>query len=136
MLLERRSPESLLEAAGRLGWLAEDCAIDGRQLYLGIEVNSDGEMTPRRYIDNVPYAWSLRPGAKVEGSLDDPLFYTINTGSGDGMLRLDVAFGQRTCTPLSPPVGAKVNGSSQPGACPARLSSHPESSDRRHPRSS
>jgi len=64
---------------------AVDCPIDGRQLYLGIEVNSDGEMTPRRYIDNVPYAWSLRPGAKVEAELDDPLFYTLNTGSGAGV---------------------------------------------------
>ena len=65
--------------------LADDCPIDGRQLYLGIEVSDDGEMTPRQYIDNVPYAWSLRPGAKVEAALDDPLFYTLNTGSGAGV---------------------------------------------------
>ena len=66
---------------------ASGCAdvIDGRQLYLGIEVGSDGEMTPRAYIDNVPYAWSLRPGAQIEASLDDPLLYAINSGAGEGI---------------------------------------------------
>jgi hypothetical protein len=66
---------------------ATDCAdeIDGRQLYLGIEVETDGEMTPRAYIDNVPYAWSLRPGANVESNIDDPLLYLYNTGSGEGL---------------------------------------------------
>jgi hypothetical protein len=39
--------------------------IDGRQLYLGVQVGSDPEMTPRQYVDNVPYAWSLRPGAII-----------------------------------------------------------------------
>jgi hypothetical protein len=39
--------------------------INGQQLYLGIEVGSDGEMTPRQHIYPVPYAWSLRPGAVI-----------------------------------------------------------------------
>lgn len=49
-----------------------DCGADdvnGRQLYLGIEVGSDGEMTPRQPIYAVPYAWSLRPGAVISSSL-------------------------------------------------------------------
>ena len=32
--------------------------IDGRQLYLGIQVGSDGEMGPRQHIYPVPYAFS------------------------------------------------------------------------------
>ena len=61
---------------------ADSCPIDGRQLYLGIEVGDDGEMAPRKYIDNVPYAWSLRPGAKVEYNLSDPILTVNNLGSG------------------------------------------------------
>ena len=44
-------------------------AIDGRQLYLGIQVESDHEMIARSFIDNVPYAWSLRPGAVISGTV-------------------------------------------------------------------
>jgi hypothetical protein len=43
--------------------------ITGEQLYLGIEVGSDGEMSPRQPIYAVPYAWSLRPGAVISASL-------------------------------------------------------------------
>jgi hypothetical protein len=39
--------------------------IDGRQLWLGVKVGSDVEMTPRRGLYAVPYAWSLRPGAQI-----------------------------------------------------------------------
>ena len=42
--------------------------VDGRQLYLGIQVGSDAEMTPRRAIYAVPYAFSLRPGAIISGA--------------------------------------------------------------------
>lgn len=57
-------------------------SIDGRQLYLGIEVGTDGEMLPRAYIDNVPYAWSLRPGAEVTSDVADPVLTLNNTASG------------------------------------------------------
>ncbi len=43
--------------------------INGQQLYLGIEVGSDGEMTPRQPIYALPYAWSLRPGAHIAGDV-------------------------------------------------------------------
>jgi hypothetical protein len=60
--------------------------INGQQLYLGVEVGTDGEMTPRAYIDNVPYAWSLRPGAYIEAEInDDPILTLYNTGSGEGL---------------------------------------------------
>jgi hypothetical protein len=41
--------------------------VDGRQLYLGIQVGSDLEMTPRQPIHAVPYAMGLRPGARMIG---------------------------------------------------------------------
>lgn len=63
---------------------ADDCSdnIDGRALYLGIEVGSDGEMVPRSFVDNVPYAWSLRPGAEVTSDVADPVLTLNNTASG------------------------------------------------------
>lgn len=60
--------------------------IDGKQLYLGIQVESDPEMTPRQDIYPVPYAFSLRPGAEIRGEVDDdPILYAYNTGSGTGV---------------------------------------------------
>src|SRR4030067_2392446 len=44
-------------------------AFDGRQLYLGIQVEDDAEMTPRQFIDNVPYACGLRPGAVISDTI-------------------------------------------------------------------
>jgi hypothetical protein len=41
--------------------------FNGDQLYLGIKVGADAEMTPRQEIFAVPYAWALRPGAIVKG---------------------------------------------------------------------
>ena len=64
------------------------CPIDGRQLYMGIEVEGDGEMTPRQYIDNVPYAWSLRPGAIISSSLgNNAILHIENWGSSGRGLR-------------------------------------------------
>jgi hypothetical protein len=64
---------------------ADSCPIDGRMLYLGMEVESDGEMTPRQFVDNVPYAWSLRPEAKVETDSDNSTLYLNNLGAGEGL---------------------------------------------------
>ena len=56
--------------------------INGRQLWLGIEVEGDGEMTPRQPIYPVPYAWSLRPGALISDTKD--IILTVrSTGTGD-----------------------------------------------------
>jgi hypothetical protein len=65
----------------------EGCAeqIDGQQqLYLGVEVESDGEMTPRQPLYPVPYAMSLRPGAQIRNSSSStPTLYVVNsTGTG------------------------------------------------------
>jgi len=65
------------------------CSIDGRQLYLSVQVGDDPEMTPRQYIDNVPYAWSLRPGAVISGSLGtNAALHIENWGAGGRGLRV------------------------------------------------
>ncbi len=56
--------------------------IDGRPLYLGIEVEGDGEMMPRQPILPVPYAFSLIPGAIISDTRDGVLTVR-STGSGD-----------------------------------------------------
>ncbi|HEY6073909.1 MAG TPA: hypothetical protein VIV15_11060, partial [Anaerolineales bacterium] len=57
---------------------AAGCPIDGRQLYLGLQVQGDSEMSPRQFVDNVPYAWSLHPGAVVSGTLADAVLHLEN----------------------------------------------------------
>jgi hypothetical protein len=64
--------------------LASGCAIDGRQLYFGIQVSTDPEMTPRSFIDNVPYAWGLRPGAVISASLGSNAIFHVETWSETG----------------------------------------------------
>ena len=43
--------------------------FDGRELWLGVTVGTDSEMTPRQELRPVPYALSLVPGAKIIGSV-------------------------------------------------------------------
>ena len=42
--------------------------FDGRELWLGVTVGTDAEMTPRQEFRPVPYALSLVPGARIIGS--------------------------------------------------------------------
>jgi hypothetical protein len=42
--------------------------FNGDQLFLGLKMGADAEMTPRQEIHAVPYAWGLRPGAIVKGA--------------------------------------------------------------------
>ncbi len=58
-------------------------ALHGQGVYLGIEVESNGEMTSRQYIRPVPYALSLRPGALISDTLDE-LLVIDNTSTSDG----------------------------------------------------
>lgn len=63
-------------------------AFDGRQLYLGIQVEDDAEMTPRQYIDNVPYAYGLRPGAVISDTIvSDAILHIENWGTTGRGLR-------------------------------------------------
>ena len=67
-----------------------DCGssdINGRQLYLGIKVGTDDEMTDRQAIYPVPYAFSLKPGANISGTVaDDAILHVENSAtSGRGL---------------------------------------------------
>jgi len=43
-------------------------AFEGDQMYLGVRVGADPEMTPRQPIQGVPYAFNLKPGAVIKGA--------------------------------------------------------------------
>jgi hypothetical protein len=59
--------------------------IDGDQLYLGVQVDADAEMTPRQPIYAVPYARSLRPGAHIQGDVGGSSTLALyNTSIVDG----------------------------------------------------
>ena len=51
---------------------------------MGIQVGSDAEMIPRTYIDNVPYAYSLRPGAVIRDTLGSNAILHIENLSETG----------------------------------------------------
>ena len=59
-------------------------SILGQQLYLGIEVEGNGEMEPRQPIFAVPYAWSLRPGAVIIGSIGPEAILHIENSDPSG----------------------------------------------------
>jgi hypothetical protein len=60
--------------------------VEGQQLYLGITVETDPEMTPRQGIYPVPYASSLRPGAIISGSTSNAIVHIENWhASGRGL---------------------------------------------------
>ena len=62
--------------------------FDGRQLYLGIAVDSDPEMTPRAPVRLVPYAATLRPGAVIGGSGSEDGALTLRNTSNRETIRL------------------------------------------------
>lgn len=43
-------------------------AFEGDQMYLGVQVGADPEMTPRQPIQGVPYAYTVKPGAVIKGA--------------------------------------------------------------------
>ncbi len=57
--------------------------INGRQVYLGIQVGSDPEMMPRQPIYPVPYAYSLVPGADLRGALSGQSMLTVENSSSE-----------------------------------------------------
>jgi hypothetical protein len=65
----------------------DDCYndLEGQQVWLGIEVESDGEMTPRQPIYVIPYALSLRPGAVISDTSSGAVLDVMNYGSGTGL---------------------------------------------------
>jgi hypothetical protein len=59
-------------------------SFNGQQIYLGIEVEDDGEMSPRQPIYATPYALSLRPGAVITSSLGAQAILHIESWSTTG----------------------------------------------------
>lgn len=58
---------------------------DGQQLYLGVKVGADAEMTPRQAIYPVPFARSLRPGAIINQTGTGAHALTVKSaGSAEG----------------------------------------------------
>lgn len=59
--------------------------LNGRQVWLGIRVGGDAEMTPRQRIYAVPYAWGLRPGAIISETSSSAILNVFNHGTGWGL---------------------------------------------------
>jgi len=68
-----------------------DCGSDemnGQQLYLGIKVGADDEMSDRQAIYPVPYAFSLKPGADISGTIgSDAVVHAENWATNGRGLR-------------------------------------------------
>jgi hypothetical protein len=65
-----------------------DCGdvLHGQEVWLSIEVEDDGEMTPRQSIYPVPYALTLRPGALISSSISGAIVHIENSHtSGRGL---------------------------------------------------
>lgn len=61
--------------------------LNGQLLFLGIQVGSDPEMTPRQAIYAIPYAWSLKPGAVISSTTDTVLTVrSSGPGDSDGLV--------------------------------------------------
>ena len=55
--------------------------LNGDQLYLGVKVEADTEMTPRQKLLPVPYAFSLIAGSTITGTMDGySTLYVVNNG--------------------------------------------------------
>jgi hypothetical protein len=59
--------------------------FDGRELWLGVKIGADSEMTPRQELRPVPYALSLVPGARIIGSALVALHVESTHTSGRGI---------------------------------------------------
>lgn len=57
--------------------------INGRRLYLGLQVEGDSEMTPRQEIYPVPYAFSLIPGADIVGTINGASVLAVQNDSSN-----------------------------------------------------
>jgi hypothetical protein len=62
--------------------------FNGQALWLGINVDGDGEAIPRQEFLAVPYALSLMPGALISGTASPATLQVRNLGAGDA-LRVD-----------------------------------------------
>lgn len=66
-----------------------DLVFNGAGRWLQVAVRQSGTTTwstlPRQPITASPYAWSLRPGANIEGAIADSTLSLVNSGSGGAL---------------------------------------------------
>ena len=81
-------PKDITVSSGLFSDYVAGCStsiFNGQQLYLGVKVGSDAEMTPRLPVYAVPYAMSVRPGADVVGAVPGLSALLVqNTAGGNG----------------------------------------------------
>jgi hypothetical protein len=65
-------------------------SFDGRNLWLGIKVGADSEVTPRVALSPAPYAIGLMPGAVISGNLSSAagILRVYNSGQGAAVIGL------------------------------------------------
>jgi len=79
--------ESVPVSNGLFNMYIDNCTsaiLNGQQLYLGIRVGSDAEMTPRQAIYPVPYAFSLKPGAIISNTATSGHGLDVWSAAGGG----------------------------------------------------
>lgn len=67
-----------------------DTSTFAQKLWLGVEVEGDGEMTPRQELTGAPFAMSLAPGAAMQGTVNftdelPGMLNIRNSGTGTGV---------------------------------------------------
>jgi len=82
---------------------------DGRALWLGVKVEKDPEMNPRQEIRPVPYAFSLRPGARVQ----DAFFSSSHGGTSSSALA--AAVNVSTAYPYNPGIAVRTDANNSAG---------------------
>jgi hypothetical protein len=80
--------------------LGDTTAFDETTIYsmaqnLWLEIVVGATTLPRQRLMGAPYAFSLAPGADVEGSSTEGVLTTINTGSGGGLYASGTEYGVR-----------------------------------------
>jgi hypothetical protein len=73
----------------------DETAINSMDQNLWLEIVVGATTLPRQRLMGAPYAFSLAPGADVEGSSPAGVLTTINTGSGGGLYASGTEYGVR-----------------------------------------
>jgi len=94
--------ETVSVSNGLFNMYIDNCTsaiLNGQQLWLGIKVGADAEMTPRQPIYPVPYAFSLMPGATISYT---PLLWTGTYVDLQGNLGSGISWNLGYSFPLLP----------------------------------
>jgi len=73
----------------------DETAINSMDQNLWLEIVVGATTLPRQRLMGAPYAFSLAPGADVQGSSPNGVLTTINTGSGGGLYASGTEYGVR-----------------------------------------